>query len=70
MDEKLINELLGALTRQRDAALNAAAQLEARLNMATQANEEHQKEIAEIKSELANLKVQVQGAAEADAKKA
>lgn len=33
MDENLIDALLSALSRQRDSALNAAAQLEARVSV-------------------------------------
>lgn len=45
MNEQYVNALLQAVTRQRDQALNAAAQLEAQMEVARM-------EIAELKAKL------------------
>lgn len=48
MNERQINALLQALTRQRDSALNAAAQLEAQLELS-------RAEVVELTAQVARL---------------
>lgn len=53
MNEAFANQLLAALQRQRDTALNAAAQNEAQLVLATQELKATQEKLAEAEAKLA-----------------